>query len=262
MIDSNKLGSLIGAPVHDNDGDKIGTVGQVYVDHDTNQGTWATVRTGFFGTSGSFVPLDDARWDDRTLTVPFEKEFVKNAPRVEDDGAISEEEEGILYSYYGTGHITMADTGRTATEGRTQGHDTSGPTTDTAMTRSEEQLHVGTRKVETGRARLRKFVVTENQTVTVPVSHEEVRITREPITEANRGEALDGLVISEEEHEIVLTAEKVIVDKEVVPVERIKLGTESVTEQQQVSEQVRKERIELIDPTDTGSDNRKTRTGR
>ena len=130
-----------------------------------------------------------------------------------------------------------------------QGHDTSGPNTDDAMTRSEEHLQVGTEQVEAGRARLRKYVVTETQTVTVPVSHEEVRIEREPITDANRGEAVSGADISEEEHEVVLHAEQPVVTTEAVPVERVRLGTETVTDQQSVSGEVRKEQIELTDDT-------------
>jgi len=112
------------------------------------------------------------------------------------------------------------------------------------MTRSEEQLHVGTEKVEAGRARLRKHVVTEMVTKTVPVSHEEVSIEREPITEENRGAATDGPAISEEEHEVVLHAERPVVAKEAVPVERVRLGKETVSSEHQVSEEVRKEQIE------------------
>jgi uncharacterized protein (TIGR02271 family) len=112
------------------------------------------------------------------------------------------------------------------------------------MTRSEERLEVGTESRESGRARLRKFVVTENVTQTVPVSHEEVRIEREPITDANRDEAMSGGEITEEEHEVTLHEERPVTRKETVPVERVRLDTETVTDQEQVSEQVRKEQIE------------------
>ena len=112
------------------------------------------------------------------------------------------------------------------------------------MTRSEEQLRVGTETVEAGRARLRKYVVTENVSTTVPVSHEEVRVEREPITGANRDTALSGEPISEEEHEVTLRAERPVVAKEAVPVERARLTTETVTEDAAVNETVRKERIE------------------
>jgi uncharacterized protein (TIGR02271 family) len=133
------------------------------------------------------------------------------------------------------------------------GRDTSGPTTDDAMTRSEEQLRVGTETHEAGRARLRKRVVTEQQQVNVPVSREEVTLEREPVTEANRGDAYDGPSISEEEHEVTLHAERPVVDTEAVAVERVRLGKETVTEQQTVGGEVRKEEIDL-DRGDTGRD--------
>jgi uncharacterized protein (TIGR02271 family) len=129
--------------------------------------------------------------------------------------------------------------------GRAVGRDTSGPTTDEAMTRSEEQLRVGTETQEAGRARLRKYVVTEQQQVSVPVSREEVRLEREPITDANRGDAYEGPAISEEEHEVTLHAERPVVDTEAVPVERVRLGKETVTEQETVGGEVRREEIEL-----------------
>ena len=111
------------------------------------------------------------------------------------------------------------------------------------MTRSEERLHVGKETVQTGKAKLRKYIVTENVTQTVPVSHEEVRVEREPITDANRDAAYSGEDLSEEEHEVVLTEERVITSKETVPVERVKLATDTVTEDQQVDETVRHEEI-------------------
>ncbi|QOD44573.1 DUF2382 domain-containing protein [Clavibacter zhangzhiyongii] len=271
MIDSHDIGSIVGAPVHDTDGDKIGTVGQVYVDPDTDQPLWATVKTGLFGTSESFVPLQEATWDRESLVVGYDKAKVKDAPRVESDGALSEEEEDSLYSYYGIGSGSasttttgagtsglddqddragvLGDRGVDADRDRDRdgivGHDTSGPTTDDAMTRSEEQLHVGTERRETGRARLRKHVVTEEQTVTVPVSHEEVRLEREPITDANVGSATAGPDLSDEEHEVILTEERPVVEKETVPVERVKLGTETVTDEERVTEDVRHEEIDV-----------------
>ena len=127
------------------------------------------------------------------------------------------------------------------------GEDVSGPETDDAMTRSEEELRVGKTERESGRARLRKYVVDEEVTQTVPVRREEVRVEREPITDANAGDALDGPAISEEEHEVVLHDEELVVDKRAVPKERVRLDKDTVTDEQQVSEDVRKEQVELID---------------
>ncbi|MHA7208623.1 DUF2382 domain-containing protein [Arthrobacter sp. MDT1-65] len=264
MITSQDLDRLTTGKgtVYTNDGDKLGSVGELYVDDSTGQPSWVTVNTGLFGTKETFVPLQDASADGNDVRVPYSKELVKDAPSVERDGHLSPEEEERLYRHYSLGSGTTT-TDTTSGQGReapgfqpgdeqvdrsdsrgTVGHDTSGPTTDDAMTRSKEELRVGTETHEAGRARLRKHVVTENVTKTVPVTHEEVRVEREPITDANRGDALDGPAISEEEHEVVLTEERPVVEKEAVPVERVRLDKETVTEQQTVNEQVREERIE------------------
>jgi uncharacterized protein (TIGR02271 family) len=255
MIDIAEVDTLIGATVYGNGDEKIGTVGQVYVSPQTQEPLWVTVKTGLFGTGESFAPLENASSGDGGLHIPFEKDFVKDAPRISDDGTLSLTEEEALYAYYGTGH-EATPVAEDSTDGQQVGHDTSGPTTDDAMTRSEEQLHVGTETVEAGRARLRKHVVTEMQTVTVPVSHEEVTLSREPITDTNVDLATSGPDLSDEEHEVVLTEERVVVGKETVPVERVALGTETVTEQQQVTEEVAHEEIELVDPASTDDVNR------
>ncbi|MCW2579606.1 MAG: uncharacterized protein JWR82_1207 [Blastococcus sp.] len=261
MITDQQLDVVIGSTAVGPDG-KLGTVGEVYLDDETGRPEWATVRTGMFGTKEAFVPLADADISGDDLRVPYDKDKVKNAPHIDSQGHLSPAEEEELYRYYGIGSGTTgapaADT--TSVDGTSVdstsrgavGHDTSGPTTDNAMTRSEEHLQVGTQRVEAGRARLRKYVVTENVTQTVPVAHEEVRLEREPITDANVGNALDGPAISEEEHEVVLHAERPVVAKEAVPVERVRLDTTTVQEQQSVTEQVRKEQIELdSDATDS-----------
>ncbi|MGY2128248.1 DUF2382 domain-containing protein [Blastococcus sp. SYSU DS0617] len=253
MITEQQLSTVIGSTAHGADG-KLGTVGEVYLDDETGRPEWATVRTGMFGTKESFVPLADADLSGTDLRLPYDKDKVKHAPQIDTDGHLSPAEEEELYRYYGVGSGTNATYTDTTTTGRTNdhgtvGHDTSGPTTDDAMTRSEEHLRVGTERVEAGRARLRKYVVSENVTQTVPVSHEEIRLEREPITDGNVGNALDGPAISEEEHEVVLHAERPVVAKEAVPVERVRLDTQTVTEQETVNETVRKEQIELDDET-------------
>ena len=115
------------------------------------------------------------------------------------------------------------------------------------MTRSEEELRVGTTERESGRVRLRKYVVEDEVTQTVPVRREEVRVEREPITDANRGDAVDGPAISEDEHEVVLHSEEVVVDKQTVPKERIRLEKDVSTEEETVSGTVRKEQVDVDD---------------
>ncbi len=256
MLEQNQIDQVTGSNAYGPDGDKIGKVGQIYLDDQTGQPEWATVNTGLFGTNESFVPLRDAALSGDGLGVPFDKDMVKNAPNVSEDGHLSPEEEQELYSYYGVDYGSgysdtdtvsstngYADTDANRDKG-TEGYDTSGPTTDEAMTLSEERVNVGTQSQEAGRARLRKYVVTENVTQTVPVRKEKAVLEREPVTDANRGDATSGPDISEEEHEVVLNEERAVVSKTAEPVERVRLGTEQVTEQETVSEEVRKERVD------------------
>jgi uncharacterized protein (TIGR02271 family) len=235
MFTQDQLRDVIGAVAYDRDGDKIGKIGQLYYDDSTDQPTWFTVNTGFFRTHESFVPVSDAEFNGDGVTVAYDKATVKDAPKIADDRHLSRQEEQQLYGYYGVDYSSSGAVGR----------DTSGPTTDDAMTRSEEHLRVGTQTEEVGRARLRKHVVTEHQQVTVPVSHEEVTLEREPITDVNRGAAYDGPAISAEEHEVTLHAERPVLDTEAVAVERVRLDTQTVTAQETVGGQVRKEEIEL-----------------
>jgi uncharacterized protein (TIGR02271 family) len=248
MLDIDTLLHHRGNDVYGTDGDKIGTLEEIYLDDATGEPEWALVNTGLFGTRSSFVPLQGASSQGEGLRVTYDKAKVKDAPGLEAGRHLDAEEEAELYRYYGLqggGHQTTD--APTSTGQGTVGHDTSGPTTDSAMTRSEEELRVGTAERETGRARLRKYVVTDHVETTVPVRREEVRLEREPITDANVGSATDGPAISEEEHEVVLHTEEPVVEKRVVPKERVRLDKEVTTEEQQVADDVRKEEIVLED---------------
>ena len=230
-----------GRTLIDSDGDKIGEIDEIYLDTQSGEPEWATVTTGLFGTKTSFVPIDRASPKAGSVHVDATKDQVKDAPKIDPDGELSAEEEQELYTYYGREYVEAKGLD---SEREPVGEDTSGPTTDDAMTRSEEELAVVTRTQERGRARLRKYVVTEQVETTVPVRREEVRIESEPITDANVDDATAGPEISEEEHEVVLNEEQVVVEKRVVPKERVRMSKDSVTEDRQVSEEVRKEQIE------------------
>ena len=270
MITQNDIARLNGTDVYDTAGDKIGTVGQVYLNATSGDPEWVTVKTGLFGTKETFVPLREATVTDDRVTVAYTKDQVKDAPNIEADGPMLHTEEDQLYTYYGlsgAGGYSDGDQNDATYQGGTDtyqgdagytGRDTTATSNigddDKAMTRSEERLVAGTRTEEAGKARLRKYVVTEQQQVTVPVSHEEVRLEREPITDANAGDAYDGAEISEAEHELTLHAERPVVDTETVPVERVRLGKETVQDQETVSGEVRKEQIDFDGPE--GSDRR------
>jgi len=262
-----------GHDLYDRDGDKIGKIEEIYLDQETDKPEWALVNTGLFGSKSTFVPIAGADMSEGQIRVPFEKSHVKDAPKMDPNGELSQDEEAQLYEYYGMdygqgrsdstyaeGHSDATGvagtseshdrdhdhtTGGVGHEGGTTGHDVSGPETDQAMTRSEEELRIGKTQRESGRARLRKYVVTEHVSQTVPVEREEVRVEREPITDANAPSAHDGPELSEEEHEVVLHEEEVVAEKRVVPKERISMEKDVVQEERHVDEEVRREEVEV-----------------
>jgi len=244
MFTHEEVQYLSGATAYDQAGQKIGQVATIYQDKATGAPEWLTVRTGLFGMKETFVPLALGRVrSEGEVEFAAAKDTITAAPKIDPDGELSEAEEEQLFNHYGRGALGY-DTSEPAT-------DDAEPATDDAMTRSEERMRVGTATEETGRVRLRKYVVTETVQQSVPVSHEEVRLEREPITEANGGQAMAGPEISEEEHEVTLHAEQPVVAKETVPVERVRLAKEHVTEEETVSGEIRKERIEAEGDIDT-----------
>jgi uncharacterized protein (TIGR02271 family) len=242
----------------DADGQKIGTVEEIYLDAETNQPEWLAVKTGLFGSRMSFIPIAEATEAGGDLRVPYSKQQVKDSPNADPDGQLSQQEEAQLYRHYDMSYgESRSDSGLPeggATTGRTQdtsrgvvGNDVSGQETDDAMTRSEEEVTFGTTQRETGRARLRKYIVEDQVQQTVPLRREEVRVEREPITDANVGDATSGPELSEEEHEVTLHSEEAVAQKRVVPKERVRLDKDVTTEERSVSETARKEQIDVVD---------------
>jgi len=243
QLESSPIGDLVGHTAVDADGDKVGTISDVYVDNQTSQPAWLAVTTGMFGTKVSFVPIADAYLEGDDIVVAYSKDHVKAAPNVEADGQLSEQEVDDLYAHYG--HQPAARTTPDSALTGDDGHDTSGPDTDDAMTRSEEQLDVDTHTRQTGTARLRKWIETEDVHMVVPIRREKARMVTEPITDSNREAAMSGGDLTEENHEVTLSEEVIDVDKHVEAKERVRLETDVDIEEVAVDEQVRKERIEF-----------------
>jgi uncharacterized protein (TIGR02271 family) len=225
-----------GRTLLDRDGEKIGKIDELYHDQQGGQPEWALVNTGLLGTKKTFVPIRGASPTGEDLRVRIAKDTVREAPHVDADAELSEAEERRLFEHYGVPYTTA---------GTTTARGAPGAGSDEAMTRSEEELRVGKAQRETGRVRLRKYVVTEEVQKTVPVQREAVRVEREPITDANVEQATRGPDISEGEHEVVLYEEEPVVEKRTVPKERVRLEKDVGIDEEQVSEQVRKERIEV-----------------
>src|SRR5215210_6476520 len=106
MIGESQVQSLIGATAYDPSGDKIGKIGNIYYDDESNQPKWATVSTGLFGTNETFVPVQDAELSGDRVTLGYDKAKIKDAPNIAEDGHLSPDEEQQLYRYYGLGYGT------------------------------------------------------------------------------------------------------------------------------------------------------------
>ena len=267
------VNALLSATAYGSDGGKIGKVEQVFLDDNTEEVTFVTVNTGLFGTKESFVPADGARQDGDRLVLPYTKDVVKDAPNVDADQHLSPAEEEEIYRYYkmnysGNGaddrHATEIDHNATPAAG-TAGyarndqyaddtadrHDTAARADldDNEVIRHEERLRVGKERQETGRARLRKYVVTEHETVDVPVQREEVRVERIPLD----GTEVTGGTIGEDTVEVTLHEERAVVAKETVGVEKIELEKDTVRDTERVDAEVRKEQVEIETDAERGT---------
>jgi uncharacterized protein (TIGR02271 family) len=244
-ITLERLEELRGAPVHDVDGEKIGAVEEIFEDESTGRPEWIGIGTGFLGTKRVLVPVEGARLEGDALRVPYGKDQVKHSPDIDSD-EISEPLEAELYSYYGLRSSERRSESRlpdgVADTGLTSPPDSPGDTTEgrAAVTRSEEELAVGKREVETGRARLRKRVETEPVEMDVELRRETARVVREPVNEP-----VSGSEIGDEQAEVTMREEQPVVQKQAVAKERIGLTTDVETERRTVSDEVRKERVEV-----------------
>ena len=270
----SNIKDLFNATAYDNSGDKLGSVKEVFVDDNTGQPTFVEVNHGLFGMSSSLVPLRGHKFDGKDLNLAFAKDRIKDAPNLDADQALTPDQQNEVLRHYGVdgledqtryegvqGGRTEQDRGvhtengefvnRDRVAGDRVDADRDGVAADRnrvaandgEMIRSEEQLNVNKERVATGEARLRKYVVTDSETVEVPVTREEVRVERTPI---NADEAAThNARIGEEEASVTLHEERVDVSKNTVPVEKVNLGKQQITETERHTEELRKERIDV-----------------
>jgi stress response protein YsnF len=235
-LSTDQLVEAQGTPVYSSDGDKIGSVEEIFVDEQTNQPEWIGIGTGFFGTKRVLVPATGAEMRDDGFSVPYTKDHVKETPDVDSD-EISQETEATLYAHYGLGYSERrSDTG--LPEGA-PAERTGTATGEGDVVRSEEELRVGKRQTETGRARVRKWVETEPVQAEVELRRETARVTREPIDQP-----VSGAQLGEQEIDVTLRAEEPVVQKETMAKERITIEKDVEVERETVADEVRKERVD------------------
>lgn len=254
----SEIDRLFNGTVYGSGDEKIGSVGQVYLNDASGQPEWVTVKTGLFGSNETFVPLKYAQVEGDNIRVPYTKEFVKDAPNIDPDKHIDENEQAALYRYYEEHHQANGERFADNTRNETvaggvadRGYADRDLRKDAVADRNvegehmvahEERLNVDKRQEEAGRVKLRKRVVTENQQVTVPVEREELVVDRQPVNEVTDHKIGTDKV---QDETIVLHEERPVVTKETVATEQVNVGKKTVTENQVVQDQVRKEHIEV-----------------
>ena len=201
MTFQGNIDALPGREVYGTDGRRIGKVGQVFVLEGTDEPTWMTVHTGLFGTHESFVPVADATERGDELHVPYEKSFVQDAPRIDDASELTVEHEAELYRYYGVQPpMHGSDAGAEHRANRHDGDDERAFHGDDGAhdERRDAATAVGAAAARadrdggadgvagadaSGTPRLRRRIVTEMQTIQVPVQREEIVVEGEGLAD-------------------------------------------------------------------------------
>jgi hypothetical protein len=153
-----------GRTVCDRDGNELGTLNALYLDNETRLPAWAGVKRGRLRKTETIVPLGDASEVGDALQIPYDGAQFDEAPDVDPDVTLTAEEERLLHEHYGREWAAPSDDEET----------------DTAMTRSEEEVSIGKKVKPAERVRLKKVVVEDEVTETVPVRREEIRLEQDP----------------------------------------------------------------------------------
>jgi uncharacterized protein (TIGR02271 family) len=245
----------IGTDAYDRSGEKIGEITQVYLDNETRRPEWLAIKTGWFGTNVSFAPIVGTSEHQDGVRIDADKDTVKNAPNISDDGELSADEERRLYEHYHIDPIGGRDA-YVAKQRTKKGYDTGRrfdrdfDVDEAALTRREEELQVGTHREETGKVRLRKYVTTEQETITVPVEKEHVVVERENASgSATRGTG----EIGDETVEMTLHEDRVDTDKRVVDKETVRATKKTDRETEKVQADLRKEHVDVDGDVDRRS---------
>lgn len=284
-MDKN-IKDLFNATAYDKTGDKLGSVKEVFVDEQSGQPTFVEVNHGLFGMNSSLVPLRGHDFTGDELKLAFSKDRIENAPEFDSDKPLTPEAQADIFKHYdlenaqdvttyrderderagvagaGVAGAGVAGAGAHAKEetAATDRVDTDRATAtgngvsnnEGEVIRSEERLDVNKERVATGEARLRKYVVTDTETVEVPVEREEVRVERTPISEADAANYTGTIGDNgAEEASVTLHEERVNVEKKTVPVEKVNLSKETIKDTETHTEDLRKEQIDTDGITET-----------
>jgi stress response protein YsnF len=246
---------VIGATADDRNGRPVGTITTVFLDDVTGEPTWVGLTSGQHAAPQAdevplIAPVTGSALTDGRLRLTVSADAVQSAPRISQPDRLTPAEETTLREHYRGGTSTPGTTAGLAQDA-TQGlsPNTVGRIDDTAMTRSEEQLRVSTVVEPWTRAVLRIEEFTEEVMVPVTVTRQRAVIEHLPITTHTGAPADGGLTDGGRSTSstgwVTLYTEEPRVSVERVPAERVRLATSWVTEDTVVTDQVRREQVEL-----------------
>ena len=256
-----------GFAVVDEEGKSIGRLEEVLLG-ENNQPEYFGINTGLFGRKSTLVPVDLTliNIDQELLMVRVPADKVKDAPEYDDDEAVTPDLEGAVLAHYGL--VGKASAGIYPSRvvepsaGGATGPDVQVEKDEVRVLRAEEEVQAGTRSTVAGTVRIRKRVVTEPQQITVTRRREVVEVERVPVGQeasgtegseaAPRTSPVQGHIV-EGDVEIPVMEEEIVVLKQPVVREEVRVRKSVVEEEQPVDVTVRKEQVEVEDDTPTPS---------
>ena len=255
---------VIGATADDRNGRPVGTVTTVFLDDVTGQPNWVGLTSGQHAAPPTdevplIAPVTGSELSEGRLRLTVSADAVQSAPRIAQSDRLTPAEETTLRDHYRAASTSDTSTGSVPDVTRELPRNTVGTLGDTAMTLAEEQLRVSTVVEPWTRAVLRIEEFTEEVMVPVTVTRQRARIEHLPVTTLTGGgtddSVTDAAAPGTERRTsstgwVTLYTEEPRVTVERVPAERVRLTTSWVTEDTTVTDQVRREQVELT-TTDT-----------
>jgi hypothetical protein len=236
MNTSNGNTNWLGRHVIDREGNQLGRIRDIYQDKETGRAQWASVEGGLLGTSTYYIPLDSARIENADVQVDYDYNFIKSAPKIERDTAFDSRVSSELSDYY---HSEAED----GIDDRVDVLDGAEPAVDL----HKEEIDINTEQRPYAKARLHKYTVTKNQTITVPIVEEHAKLVFDNSqTPHSSGEHQ----FDDRDVEVVLNREEPVISKQVIHLGTARLQIEETRREVPVNAEVREEKVDLIDADD------------
>ncbi len=245
MNTSHDYTTWLGRQVLDSEGNQLGRIRDIYEDEETGQASWASVQGGILGTSTYYIPLNDAHLDDADVRVNYDYDMIRAAPKMHGD-EFGKDMASELSNYY---HHPQSETvaNNTVTDNLDIDDDVvdeDNVVTDKSVDLHKEQLDIDTEARPYAKARLHKYTVTRNETITVPIVEEHAKLVFDDSPSARTDVTPD---FGDRDVEIVLNREEPVVTKQVVRAGTARVQIEQTQREVPITAEIREEKVDLVD---------------